>query len=491
MSDHRSSSGLRLAKNLRFLALATLPFAATTFVSTSANAQSWLRDRTYQEGIGIRVGDVELHPGVGAEVGIDSNWFVRSHIEGANIINGPPTSPVREAGVIRITPSFSFGSLGDQRNQSERPSFTYRGSVAASYREFIGVEVNDQRNVNLHATFRGDILQGRPIGVGFFAGYQRFVQPSAIPALALSFNRSDFSGGAEVIAMPGGGTLDMHLGYQFYGAFYENTQGAAFTNMTHEISFKNRWRFRPKTAVFTETALSFVSYPNAGRSVLALNDAIPLHTRAGINGLLTPRLSVLAAAGYSATFLANGQLASTSQYDSLNAQVEGTVYLTGTASPTNDQTATTAVSTLTVGYSRDVIVGSAQSFQNRPTYIFGGGQNTTIGSFSGLDKFYGRLSYMFAGRAVLALDGYFDIMTLPPAFDSTGAVAPGTQNGFTNYRPGAVLFGEYRFADSFGINATVDYVQQISSIQIPIGGGQLFDLNNRRVQAMLGFRWFM
>ncbi len=486
MSDYRSSRGPKLAKHLRLLALAALPFAATTFASTSAHAQAWLRDRTYQEGIGIRVGDVELHPGIGAEVGVDSNWFVRSHVAGANIVNGPPAAPIREAGIIRITPSFSFGTLSDQRTNGEKPSFTYRGSIAGSYREFIGTEVNDQRNMNVHATFRGDILPGRPVGLGFFAGYQRFVQPSALPGVDLSFNRSDINAGAEVIAIPGGGTLDMHLGYQFYGALYESTQGSAFTNFTHEISLKNRWRFRPKTALFTETGLSFVTYPNAGRSILTLNDAIPLRTRVGINGLVTSRISVLAALGYSATFLANGALASTSQFDSLNAQLEGTVYLTGTAAPANDPTALTAISTLTVGYLRDVMVGSAQSFQGRPSYIFGGGQNTTIGSFTGLDKIYGRLSYMFAGRAVVSLDGYLDILSFP-AVEAAGALTP----SFTNYRPGASLFGEYRFADSFGLNATIDYTQQISDVQIPLGGGQVFDLNNRRVQATLGFRWFM
>jgi len=486
MSDHRSARGPKLAKHLRLFALAAIPFAATTFASTTAHAQAWLRDRSFQEGIGIRVGDVELHPGVGAEVGVDSNWFVRSHVEGANIINGPPQAPIREAGIIRVTPSFTFGSLGEQRNGGDKPAFTYRGGVAGSYREFIGTEVNDQRNMNVHATFRGDILPGRPVGVGFFAGYQRFVQPSALPGVALSFNRSDVNAGAEVIAMPGGGTLDLHLGYQFYGALYENTQGAAFTNFTHELSLKNRWRFRPKTSIFTETSLSFITYPNSGRSVLTLNDAIPLRTRAGINGLVTTRLAVLAALGYSATFVANGALPTTSQFDSLNAQIEGTVYLTGTAAPSNDPTAATAVSTLTVGYLRDVIVGSAQSFQSRPTYIFGGGQNTTIGSFTGLDKIYGRLSYMFAGRAVVALDGYFDILSFP-----TVETAGGVTAAFTNYRPGASLFGEYRFADSFGLNATVDYTQQISDTQIPLGAGQVFDLNNRRVQATLGFRWFM
>lgn len=434
-----------------------------------------------------------MHPGIGAEVGYDSNWYMRSHKDSPNA-NGEILSNggVREAGVLRVTPSFTIGSLGPQRLGQASPSFAYRASIAGTYREFIGTEVNAERNMNVHAFVRGDILPGRPIGVGFFGGYQRMVQPSAIPAAGgFSFDRSDVNAGAEVIAIPGQGTLDMHLGYQFFGALYESGVASPLSNLTHEISFKNRWKFRPKTALFTETSLQFVSYPNSGRSALVLNDAVPLRTRAGLTGLILPRLSVLGALGYSATFLAGGALAQTSQYDSINAQVEATIYLSGTAVPSEDRQGVTAISTFTLGYNRDVLTGSAQSFANKPSYLFGGGQNTVLGSYTGLDKFYGRLSYMFAGRAILALDGFVDLLTMPGLFDAGGAPVRNTVGGFMNIRPGASLFGEYRFVDSFGLNLTIDYAQQISDVAIPVGGNQVFDLNNRRVQASLGARWFM
>ncbi len=499
MSDHRTLRGPRLARRISLVAAAAIPFAAATFASKDAHAQAWLRDRTYQEGIGIRVGDSELHPGIGAEVGYDSNWFMRSHVEGANIANGAPTAPVRQAGLLRITPSFSVASLGPQRmgngTSTANPSFSYRASVAGSYREFFGEEVNTERNMNVHAFFRGDILPGRPVGVGFFAGYQRFVQPSAIPSAAgatsVAFNRSDLNAGAEVIVIPGSGTLDMHLQYQFYGALYENSTVSSLSNLMHEISLKNRWKFRPRTAVFTETSLQFISYPSSASSALLLSDSVPLRSRVGVTGLVLPRLSLLGAVGYSATFLAGGTQPTTSQYDSLNAQVEATIYLSGSAVPADNQQGATAISTLTVGYNRDVLVGSAQSFANRPSYLFGGGQNTVLGSFTGLDKFYGRLSYMFAGKAMLGLDGYVDLLSLPALFDVNGTPVPKTAGGFMNVRPGLSLFGEYRFVDTFGLNLTVDYSQNISDVQIPVGPGSVFDLNNRRVQTSLGARWFM
>ncbi len=488
---HRSVE-LRLAKQLKRVLLTVAPFVAISVFAKGAHAQAWLRNRTYQEGIGIRAGDVELHPGIGAEVGYDSNWFVRSHNDGPNVVNAAPLTPRVDAGVLRVTPSFSISSRGPQRLGDAQPSFAFRGTAAASYREFFGVaEVRDQRNVNVHAFFRGDILPGRPFGLGFFVGYQRFIQPAAIPGLNVDFNRSDINAGAEAIVMPGGGNLDLRLGYQFYGALYENSVGAAFTNHTHEISFRNKWQFRPKTSIFSETSVRVINYPFADRAVLVLNDSIPMRSRVGINGLLTPRFSALAAVGYSGTFFKAPEKVSTKQFDSVNLQVEGTFYLTGSSATAGEVGQTVAKSTLTLGFNRDVQVGSAQDFSSRPSYILGGGQNTAIGSFNGLDKFYGRFSYLFASRAIVSLDAFLDVLTYPEVFAAGGGLAAGTEGGFTNFRPGLSLFGEYRLTDSFGINGTVDYTQTISDIALPVGAGQVFDLNWRRFQGFVGVRWFM
>ena len=40
--------------------------------------QRWLVDRQYREGAGFRVGDFELHPGIGADFGYDSNFLRRN-----------------------------------------------------------------------------------------------------------------------------------------------------------------------------------------------------------------------------------------------------------------------------------------------------------------------------------------------------------------------------------------------------------------------------
>ncbi len=247
---------------LHFAGCATRLTLATTLAllcvaPRDAAAQEWLKDRRYQEGAGIRTGDLELHPAIAGEVGYDSNFFLRSHKSDPRLINGPPVNPPLSAGVLRITPSLTLSTLSPQRQEGvdgpARQTLAFRAGVAATYREFLGPdEIREQRNIYGNAFARMDVLQNRPLGFGVFANYQRFIQPSVVADPSLAFNRSDVGVGGEVVAMPGGGTLDLRAGYQFSGGFYEQAVGAPFTTLTHELSVKNRWRFRPRTALFHE-----------------------------------------------------------------------------------------------------------------------------------------------------------------------------------------------------------------------------------------------
>ena len=42
---------------------------------SSSSGGGWLADRDSTQGPGFRVGDLELHPGIGVEVGYDSNLY--------------------------------------------------------------------------------------------------------------------------------------------------------------------------------------------------------------------------------------------------------------------------------------------------------------------------------------------------------------------------------------------------------------------------------
>lgn len=467
------------------IAAATAIFASFVFAPKVASAQQWLKDRRYQEGEGLRAGDLEFHPGIGGEVGYDSNWFLRSSSTDARVINGKPI----EGGVIRITPSLTLQTLGGQRSEGGASGpLVFSAGLSATYREFIGPqELRDQRNVSGNAFVRADINRSKPIGFDVFATYSRLIQPAVVADPNLSFNRSDVTAGGDVIAIPGGGTLDLRAGYQFYGAFFEESNGAPFTNLTHEVSMRNRWRFRPRTALFHDTSLRFVNYPNAARALNYLNDSTPLRTRFGVTGLLTDRFGVLLAAGYGATFFKNGAAASSTQYDSITAQAEGTFYLSQGGGTDEPGKATLLLSTLSLGYVRDF-------------------QTSLLGNYYDSNKGYLKLVYFFGGKALFQLDGYAEALGYPQPFYNTAA-GPAPVNGangaptgsFTNVRVGGTLFGEYRFSNIFGMNLTFDYQQMVSDTQLevgppaagaPAGSTQLYDLSWRRFQALLGARLF-
>src|ERR1700748_3250638 len=96
----RLRRGNKMARYAAFVVGAVAPLC----VSSVAHAQAWLSDRRFQEGEGWRPGngDVELHPGIGAEVGYDSNWFERSNKTGYS--NSAPNAPVEDSGVLKVTP---------------------------------------------------------------------------------------------------------------------------------------------------------------------------------------------------------------------------------------------------------------------------------------------------------------------------------------------------------------------------------------------------
>ena len=454
--------------------------------SSEASAQEWTKDRRIGDGKGYRTGDVELHPGIGGEVGYDSNYFLRADGTDARNINSAPAAPVRDAGVIRITPSFTFNTIGPQQGPdgtpAEQPKYAFRGALAGTYYEFIGVkEISNQRNVAANVTTRFDILPGRPVGAGVFAGYSRVLKPSIDGLPDNSFNRNIVNAGAEVIVMPGGGTFDIRAGYQFTGEFFEQSNGVPFTNYKHDISLRDRWRFRPRTALFHDTSLGFVTYPNKSRATNLLEDSTPLTTRFGMTGLLTPRFSLLAAVGYGTTLSLNAASKSTQQYDSVIGQAEATFYLSSTPNDLEPGSVSLSVSTLSFGYIRD--------FQK--SFIGGG--------YYGSDRGYARLAYFFGNKALVSLDGNIGAVEYNDFYENTGTGPVKVSSGFTDVRAGTTLFGEYHILDSLGINATFDYSQNFSNKVLTFGApaagapsaGTQYDMSWKRFQAFLGVRYFL
>jgi hypothetical protein len=491
---HRTAPVLRFAQKLLAVALP----AALVVVPKTASAQQWLRDQRVGNGPGIQAGDLELHPGLGGEVGYDSNFFLRTSntgVPGRLLVNGSnggiagaPDAPPRDAVIMRITPSFNVNTRNKEVGTEVSPFF-FSGGVSATYMEFFGNdEIRKQRNVAGAANLRMDVNRGRPVGFDVYAGYSRLIQPNVVADPNLAFNRSDLNAGADINFVPGGGTLDLKAGYQVMAALFEESEGVPYTSLTHEVSFRDRWRFRPRTALFHDTTLRFMTYPYADRASQYLDDSTPLRTRFGVTGLLTDRFGALLAAGYGATFFKDPTAATTPQYDSVNGQAEVTWYLSSNPGAMEPGQVTLLLSTINLGFIRDF-------------------QNSLIANVYTSNKGYLRFNYFVGPKAVIQVGGDVEDLEYESPFLYGG---PGTTpqaaigpNGapvgpFSNLRIGGLLFAEYRLLDSLGLNTTINYDQMISNTLLPAGVGaagapnaQFYDLSWKRFRAFVGLRWFL
>jgi hypothetical protein len=468
----------RFAPLARRAALAAVAGAALCAWSTPAHAQAWLADRKNTEGAGLRAGNFEFHPGVGAEVGYDSNWLLRSNTTGANVLNGPPNAKREDAGLLRVTPSLSLRTLGAQRKEGvdgAPPPVAFDASLSGTYREFLGSKViRDQRNMSVDAAAKVMFAPQRPVQFDVLAAYTRMIRPNTIGDPSVSFNTSTPSAGADLRVQPGMGTFTAGVGYRFSATLFEQQQARAYSLLRHDINVTENWKFRPRTSLFHATNLGFVNYTNPANAATALTNSTPLRTRFGINGLLFDRFAATVAVGYGASFMSNGR-ASTRQFDSIIGNAELRFYLSGNPNQELTNYLPASQSMVSVGVERDF-------------------QISYLGDFNLVHRGYLGLSAFLAGRVLLSVQGGVSAIGYQPVFLNTGGAVTQVTNSFTVVRPDAQIYGEYRFSNSFALTATGRYSQSISDQLIPYNNFTppgVYSMAWQRFEAFAGVRWFL
>ncbi|MFZ5894167.1 MAG: hypothetical protein ACOY0T_24110 [Myxococcota bacterium] len=442
---------------------------ATAALPAPAYAQAWLSDRRMGEGMGIRTGNLELHPGIGAEFGYDSNYLLAA--------KDPSRSedPLRLLR-LRITPSLSLSTLGPERrglNPGTPPSLNFRLSVYGDYSRLFAVESKDSERVkavqnpfNLGANLRLDIMPQRVIGEDIYADFQRVAQPTNQPNDDVTWNRDAVRAGAGLTWRPGGGLFEWRFGYEFGYNYFESQAFRVNNNFQHAAQTRGRWRFLPRTALMYDAEYRFIRYPN-GSNVQdnpLPHDGDILRARVGLNGLVLPRLALLGLVGWGTSFYENVRKNS----DTILATVEAKYFVIPPPGLDAQGTASTGLSTIAVGLVREVGNSYLSSY-----FIRTGG--------------YASLVYFQGGAFVAQLDGGFYHYDFPQGWQV---------QAFSQNRINARLFAEYRFSNSFGLNGTVAYDQNMSDQLAPAPGSGLSaaaldNLDFARWQAFIGLRWFM
>lgn len=429
---------------------------AAALLPTKASAQAWVSNPDFSEGIGVRAGNFELHPSVGAEFGYDSNYFRASEAEG-----------VVDVLKLRITPSLTLSSLGKlRRNTPTPPDVLFAAGAYASYHEIFPLdsadsEASQQRNVALGADARVDVFPRRKVGFDVFGAYVRAIDTDGRTEdlAGEGFNRDTVRGGAGITWRPGGGLFEWRGGYAATYHFFENDTYDTFANLQHEINTRGRWRFLPRSALLFDSQYTFVRYSDAATQQ---TDGDAVRARIGFHGLVTYHLALLGMVGWGASFYEGTPTSiRPQQYDSLVANAEARWFI----QPRPDLETTTIASGLS-----SVALGYTRSFNN-----------SYYGSFYQKDRGYLQFSMFLLGAIAGGLEFgvsrvAYPAVAIPPAVD---------EPSFSQARIDARLFGEYRFTDTLAANATLQY-DQVNSQAV-----NNEDLDYNRWQAYIGVRWFM
>lgn len=436
--------------------LAALSAGVVFGLAAPASAQVWLQDRTLTQGRGIRAGNFELHPGVGAEIGYDSNVFYQP---------SDPASALR----LRITPSLTVSTLGPQRTANSDspstalPTVNFRGGVALIYHEFIPLSSPDHvsglRNLGVEANLRFDFLPGRTWQFTLADDFTRTIQPGAVtptsgdsPLPSQTFNRNFNTANFEVAYAPPRGTLEFRFGYNFIFNFFDSATYSYNDYLTNQIYARMRWRFLPKTALLWEGSVAPTNYVHSERATTGLFSSTPIQSRVGINGLLTEKLSLLALVGYEATFFTAGDNA-----DTFIGQAELRWLINPRAN-------------FKVGFLRDV-------------------QNSFFGNFFIRNRGYVNYSQSFNGRFLLSLEGGVGLYQYGYLATPTGAMGvvsgAGSDGRFSSVRLDVTAFAEYRFNEVLGLNVTFRELANISDVRL---GTAAQSIAWNRFEAFLGVR---
>ncbi len=120
-----------------------------------------------------------------------------------------------------------------------------------------------------------------------------------------NITRNNNTAALQLRAAPGGGRLQANLRYMNTIDVFANPELKYANLMSHEVMVDGSWRWLPKTAIFVQLSQGAINYfekdPNNPKE-----SSYPFRAITGLRGLVTEKLSVNLAAGYSAAFYQGG-----------------------------------------------------------------------------------------------------------------------------------------------------------------------------------------
>lgn len=428
---------------------------AVVLAPLKASAQAWVSNPDFSEGIGIRAGNLEVHPSVGAEFGYDSNFFRAA----------PDEHPV-DVLKLRVTPSVTLSTLGKaRRNTNTPPSVAFSAGAFASYFELFPLDsassdASKRRNVALGVDAALKAFPQGKVGFDLVAAYIRAIEAEGRTddLAGEGYNRDTVRGGGGVTWRPGGGLFEWRAGYLGTFNYFESPRYRYLQNLHHEFGTRGRWRFLPRSALLFDSTYTLIRYSDAATTQ---PDGDLVNARVGFHGLVTYHLALLGMVGWAGSFYeGTARSIVPRQFDSIIGNAEVRWFIQPRPN-LEEATVASGISSVALGYAR--------------TFA-----NSYFGSFYQRDRGYLQFDTFLVG----AIAGGLEFGVSRVAYPDVVGVGM-AQPSITQLRIDSRAFGEYRFTDTLAVNATVQY-DQVNSDPLPND-----NLDYSRWQAYLGVRWFM
>jgi hypothetical protein len=271
-------------------------------VAAPSGVAQWLPDRAYTEGPGIRVGDLELHPGVAVRGGYDTNVFRTP---------GTLSNPEVDSAILAVTPHLHLSTLGRQRLSGGEnaagaaaaplpPPVAFDFGVAATYFHYFEESAPKNAEVDLDGSL--SVLPDRKFGFDVGATYGRFTRPftAQVGSSNNSYAYDRIRPSLTLRGQSSGGVLKGRVGFAPTFNIYEGRAFRYLEQYQYEVPVGLAWKFLPNTALLYDGSYSFNDYrrPQEERASIFLSDSHRLQSRVGINGAVTPRFAVRALVGY-------------------------------------------------------------------------------------------------------------------------------------------------------------------------------------------------
>jgi hypothetical protein len=411
------------------------------------------------------VGDLELHPGLGAEFG----WI-------SNVYNAEPAQVV-ESAALRLAPHLFLSTLGAERSGEDQGDvmpgiIAFRGGLSATLLHYFAEGTPDTdfgTDVNLQLTLAPE----RPISFSVVELFNRSFLPFADPANepgavfdptqdrpTSSFARYSEVIGAHLDGRTKGGLLSGGLGYRLAYQWFEDEVYAVNNNLVHTVDLKSAWEFLPRSALFYDATYVRQSYNNREQTEndptrLPLTDSDQIRARVGFNGAITSRISATLAVGYAVGFFKGG-----TGFDGLTANAEA-------------RWLPTPISELALGYER--------SFSS-----------AYIGNYVRRNQIYARVQHFFGGTIVVGSKLAVEFLDFgPDPLQDQG------QGPRSDIRYSADVNGEYRFTDWLAVTAQalalIDDTDYVNSAEFTTDTGAQIAVDPakfKRFELWIGLRAF-